>query len=90
MSKYEWTDANTRVIVAPLRVPQFAEYFLQDTGLKAAAITSDGDKLREEFGISSDPPFGVAIENGRTQGTFVTFDDSEPKGQLQSLGWVKP
>ena len=88
MQKYKWAEG-TKIIVAPVRVPEFAKQFLDDTGLKATAITSDAESLRKTFNMNADPPNGVAIENGRVRQSFIAFDDSQPKTGLKELGWIE-
>jgi uncharacterized membrane protein YphA (DoxX/SURF4 family) len=90
MSKLNWA-ADVTVIALPVRVPRFAEAFLHDTGLKA--MTSlDWQKLKAVFPFG-DPPYGVAIENGREKGPVQHFDDedsgTEPAATLKQLGYVQ-
>jgi uncharacterized membrane protein len=88
MHKYKWADG-VKMIVAPVRVPEFAQQFLNDTELHADAVTADGEKLRELFNIKADPPNGVAIEHGRVKASFVAFDASQPSTGLKELGWIQ-
>jgi hypothetical protein len=90
MSKLHWASDVT-VIALPVRVPRFAADFLRDTGLKA--VTSlDWQKLKAVFPFG-DPPYGVAIENGREKGPVQHFDDedtgAEPAATLKQLGYVE-
>lgn len=81
------TWKNVRIVGIPTRVPQFAKQFLNDTGLKAV-LTSDVEKLKGRFPFG-DPPFGVALENGRQQEAFVFFDDTQPVKGLRERGYIQ-
>jgi len=85
MSKWSWRDV--KVIAVPTRVPQFAQQFLNDTGLKAP-VTSDVAALREVFKFN-DPPYAVALEHGRQKEAFIAFSEAEPEGGLRKLGWIE-
>jgi uncharacterized membrane protein YphA (DoxX/SURF4 family) len=85
MSKLNWK--NTRVIGIPTRVPQFAAAFLHDTGLRAG-ITNDVQPLRSLFKFV-DPPYGVALVNGRQKTDVANFDESEPAKTLRKIGFVE-
>ena len=85
MSKLKW--GGTQVISIPTRMPQFAESFLKDTKLQAGT-SPDGKLLRETFKFV-DPPYGVALDNGRQKATVVNFEESEPAKTLKSIGYVE-
>lgn len=85
MAGYNWLD--TTVIAVPTVNPQFAPGFLQETGLKAE-LSSDADKLKEAFPFG-DPPFGVAVENGRQKQSFITFEGDQPEAGLRALGFIE-
>jgi uncharacterized membrane protein YphA (DoxX/SURF4 family) len=85
MAGYSWNDV--KIVAIPTRVPQFANQFLADTGLKAE-VTSDFALLKEKFPFQ-DPPFGVAIENGRQRESFIYFDDKQPRAGLEKLGYIQ-
>ena len=85
MAKLSWKD--TKVVALPTRVPQFAAAFLHDTGLQA--VTSlDVQTLRQTFKFV-DPPYGVALKNGRQKAAIANFDDSEPAKTLREIGFVE-
>ena len=85
MAKLNWKD--TKVVALPTRVPQFAAAFLHDTGLHA--VTSfDAEKLRQTFKFV-DPPYGVALKDGRQKAVIANFDDSEPAKTLRGIGFVE-
>lgn len=85
MSHFNW--GNTRVVGVPVDLPQYAEGFLQETGLKAA-ITSDFPSLKTIFGYTA-YPFGVAIENGREKSPLTQFEQDEPAATLKKLGFIQ-
>lgn len=85
MSKQVWNGVE--VVSIPTRVPQFASQFLSDTGLRAL-VTEDVELLRKTFTFT-DPPYGVALENGRQQAAFIVFDEKEPEASLKAMGWIR-
>ncbi|MFL6351237.1 MAG: MauE/DoxX family redox-associated membrane protein [Bryobacteraceae bacterium] len=87
MSKLNWDD--TRIVAIPTVNPQWAASFLHDTGLKAST-SLETDKLRKAFQFV-DPPFGVALEDGRIKETFgqAQFNAPLPEPDLKRLGFVK-
>lgn len=85
MTGYKWKDV--RVIGIPTRVQQFANQFLNDTGLKAD-ITLDQDALRAVFKFQ-DPPYGVALERGRQKAAFAIFDKEQPVKGLREIGFIE-
>src|SRR5437764_7695995 len=87
MSKLNWDD--TKIVAIPTVDPQWAKSFLHDTGLKAST-SLEKDKLRKAFAFA-DPPFGVALENGRVKETFgqAKFSAPSPEPDLKRLGFVK-
>ncbi len=85
MSKYQWKGV--RVIGVPTAQPRFAAGFMKDTGLKAP-LSPDAVALKKLFPYI-DPPFGVAIENGRQKASFIFFDANEPVGGLKKIGFVE-
>lgn len=85
MSKLNWKD--TKVVAIPTRQPQFAGAFLHDTGLKAG--TSFDDKLLRQTFKFVDPPYGVALHNGRQKATVGDFNEEEPAKTLRQVGFVE-
>jgi uncharacterized membrane protein YphA (DoxX/SURF4 family) len=85
MAKLNWKD--TQVVSLPTRVPQFAASFLHDTGLKAG--TSNDLKLMRETFKFVDPPYGVALEDGRQKVAISSWDESEPAKTLRQIGYVQ-
>lgn len=87
MAKLNWGD--TRIVAIPTHDPQFAASFLHDTGLNAST-SLETDKLRKAFTFV-DPPFGVALVDGRVKETFgqAQFNEPSPEPDLKKLGFVK-
>lgn len=87
MAKFNWNDA--RVIAIPTTEPQFAPSFLHDTGLKAGT-SLETQKLRNTFKFV-DPPYGVALVDGRQIAAYgqAQFNVPSPKADLEKLGFVR-
>jgi len=87
MSKLNWGD--TRIVSIPTANPQWAASFLHDTGLKAGT-SLELDKLKKGFPFV-DPPYGVALVDGKVEKTFgqAQFNVPLPQPDLQKLGFVK-
>ncbi|HLH43854.1 MAG TPA: MauE/DoxX family redox-associated membrane protein [Bryobacteraceae bacterium] len=97
MSAYRWKDV---VIVGiPTRQPQFAGAFMRDDPPPAGqaprplkgVVSLDLQKLKAVFPFG-DPPYGVALENGREIGPVQSYDDddagTEPAATLRKLGFI--
>jgi hypothetical protein len=85
MAKHTWKDV--RIIGLPTRVPRFAQYFMDSTGLKGKN-SPDHESLKKLFPFG-DPPYGVALENGRMKAGLQRFDAEEPEAALRQLGWIQ-
>jgi uncharacterized membrane protein YphA (DoxX/SURF4 family) len=87
MSKLNW--GNTRIVAIPTVNPQWADSFLHDTHLKAST-SLELDKLKKAFPFV-DPPFGVALDDGRVKKTFAQaqFEPPLPEPDLKKLSFVK-
>ncbi|MFZ0595031.1 MAG: MauE/DoxX family redox-associated membrane protein [Bryobacteraceae bacterium] len=87
MAKLNWE--NTRVVAIPTTQPEFAAAFLHDTGLKAGT-SLETERLRKVFKFV-DPPYGVALVNGRETEAFgeAQFNVPSPKAQLEKIGFVQ-
>ena len=84
--KLHWKDDVT-VIGIPTRDQRFAAAFLHDTGLKA--VTSlDLELLKKTFSFG-DPPYGVALRDGRQISPVPTYDGSEPEDTLRKVGYIE-
>lgn len=86
MANYRWKD-NVTVIAIPTTEARWAASFLNDTGLKAAT-SLDVETLRKVFPFG-DPPYGVAIENGREKAPIPHYDEPEPGETLRKLGYIE-
>lgn len=67
LASYNWQ--NVRIVAISTVNPQWGPQFIAATGLKAG-LTPDVAKLREVFKFT-DPPYGVALENGYQQAAFT-------------------
>ncbi len=85
MSQLAWGE--TRVVAVPVEEAQYAQAFLDESGLKAK-VTSDVQKLKDVFGYKT-YPFGVALENGREKAPLTQFEGDEPAATLRRLGLVE-
>jgi uncharacterized membrane protein YphA (DoxX/SURF4 family) len=87
MSTLDWGD--TKLVSIPTINPQWAAAFLHDTKLKAST-SLETEKLRKAFAFV-DPPFGVALEDGRVKETFAQaqFTAPLPQPELRKLGLVR-
>jgi hypothetical protein len=87
MSHLNW--GNTKVVGIPTNDPEFAKDFLNDTKLKAQTSLETA-KLRKAFPFVN-PPYGVALVDGRVKATFGINDfyPPLPEPQLAKIGFVK-
>lgn len=87
MSKMDW--GSTKIIAIPTNAPQWAASFLHDTGLKAGT-SLELDKLKKAFPFKTDPPYGVALENGHEKGAVPRYgSNGEPETTLRALGMLQ-
>jgi len=85
MAKLHW-KSDVTLIGIPTVMPRFAAAFIHDTGMNM--LTSlDVEPLKAVFPFG-DPPYGVALENGREKGPVSHFDDAEPADTLRKLGLI--
>jgi uncharacterized membrane protein YphA (DoxX/SURF4 family) len=84
MSKMNWGD--TKVVVVPSRVPQFAHDFLHDAKL-TAGVSNDLELLKKTFPYVSTPA-AVAIEDGREKVKVAQFGDIEPEATLKKIHFI--
>ena len=87
MATLTWGD--TKIVGIPTHDPQFAADFLQDTRFKADTSVETA-KLRKAFPFV-DPPYGVALVDGRVKQTFAQaqFNEPLPEPDLKRLGFIK-
>lgn len=74
------------MVAIPVEQPQYAEQFLQMTGLHAL-LSRDFEPLKKVFGFSGYPS-GVALQNGREKALLTQFEDAEPAASLKRLGFI--
>lgn len=82
---HQW--GNTKVVALPIGQKDFAPGFLTNTGMKAD-LSYDVAPLRQVFPFQ-DPPYAVALENGRAKATLNRFDEAEPAATLRQLGFIQ-
>jgi uncharacterized membrane protein YphA (DoxX/SURF4 family) len=87
MGTYQW-KSDVQVVGVATRVPQWDEAFMKDNNFKGL-VTKDLQKLKSVFPFG-DPPYGVALENGRQIGVVSHYEeDDEPRTTLKKLGFVE-
>ncbi len=89
MAKLKWAS-DVRIVGIPVSMPRFAASFIHDTGLKMQT-SLDLDELKKIFPFG-DPPYGVALVDGREIGPVSHFDEGtgpEPGNTLRKLGFVE-
>ncbi len=84
MAKMNWGD--TKIVVVPARVPQFAHEFLHDAKL-SAGVSNDLELLKKAFPYVSTPA-AVAIEDGREKAKISQFGDIEPEATLKKIQFI--
>jgi uncharacterized membrane protein YphA (DoxX/SURF4 family) len=85
MAGYRWK--NIRIIAVPTARGEFASQFLDGAGWNAA-ISTDVEKLRQSFSFG-DPPYAVALENGRLIAAIAIFEGEEPRATLKRTGFIE-
>jgi hypothetical protein len=86
MSTYKW-KSDVTLIGLPTNDPQWAASFLHDTKFNAKT-SLDTKQLRELF-VFPNPPYGVALDNGRVKGNLSHFEKPDPQPELKALGFVE-
>jgi len=87
MARQAWTGV--RVIAVATAQPRFAGDFLRASGLRVG-VSSDADLLRARFPFT-DPPYAVALVNGRPAATFNSgqLEGAPYYGVLRKLGFIR-
>jgi len=85
LGRHRWKDV--RLLSTATTQQQWAQVFLNETKFHAA-LTAEVKKLRETFQFT-DPPYGVALDNGRQVAAFPFFDSKEPETTLRKLGFIE-
>jgi hypothetical protein len=83
--------SDVSIIGIPTNDGRFGEGFLSDTGLKAlkAKTSLDLGILTKVFPIPGDPPYGVALDNGREKGSVTHYEGPELADSLRKLGFIE-
>ena len=85
LAALDWGD--TRVVATAVELPQFAQQFLAETGLRAV-VTPDFETLKKAFSYRA-YPYGVVVVDGRERASLTKFEDDEPASTLRRLGVVR-
>jgi hypothetical protein len=87
MAKLHW-KSDVTIVGIPTAMPRFAPAFIHDTGLNMKT-SLDLDTLKKVFPFG-DPPFGIALENGREQGPVAHYNEgNEPAESLRKLRLIE-
>ena len=86
MAKLHW-KSDVTIIGIPTTEAHFAAAFIHDTGLNMKT-SLDLEPLKKIFPFG-DPPYGVALDNGREQGPVAHYEGSEPVDSLKKLGLIE-
>lgn len=86
LARHKWHDVSIYAVATVN--PHWGPAFLKATGLQAALTSDPIATLRQSFHFSTDPPFAVAVEDGRQIEKFPIFDEGEPSSSLRRLGWI--
>lgn len=88
-STYHW-KSGVQFVSVPTVNPKWGAGFLKQTGFKSllALDPLDLKVLRDTFKFT-DPPYAVALEEGRLVKSLPFFDETEPRKTLKSMGWIE-
>jgi hypothetical protein len=78
---------STKRIAIPTGMKDFARGFLNDSKFDAQ-LSHDLDPVKKVFPFK-DPPYAVALENGRAKALLNRFDETEPAATLRQLGFIQ-
>jgi uncharacterized membrane protein YphA (DoxX/SURF4 family) len=84
MAKLNWRGV--QIIGVATEQPQFAQYFMDSTGLRAP-VSIDLALLKRAFPFTS-APYAVAIENGREKEALADFEPRRMAERLRKIGFV--
>lgn len=85
LASLNWGD--TKVVGVATEQFRFARGFMQEAGLQGG-LSADAAPLREVFPFT-DPPFAVAIEDGRQRLSITGFTSEKPFQELKRLGFAQ-
>ncbi len=84
MAKLAWRGV--KIIGVPTEQPQFAQYFMDSTGLRAP-VSNDLAALKKAFRLGA-TPYAVAIESGRQKAGLSDFDPQRLSARLREIGFI--
>jgi hypothetical protein len=85
LASLNWGD--TKVVGVATEQFRFARQFMQEAGFQGG-VSEDVAPLREAFPFS-DPPFAVAIQEGRQKLSITAFTSEKPFQELKRLGFAQ-
>ncbi len=85
MAKLPWNDV--RIVGIATEQPQFAQYFMDNTGLRAP-VSNDLALLRKTFSFST-TPYAVALVDGRQKEALSDFEAGRLEAALRSIGFLR-
>ena len=84
MAKLAWRGV--KIIGVPTEQPQFAQFFMDSTGLRGS-ISNDLVPLKKAFHFTS-TPYAVAVESGREKALISDFDPQRLSARLREIGFI--
>ena len=84
LAKHDW---HADFVGVPTEDADLAAGFVDDSGLQNVKLSPDVDALKEQFPFG-DPPYAVAIENGRVKEHFMFFEEPALGEKLRAIGFV--
>jgi hypothetical protein len=75
------------VIGVPTTQAQMAPGFVRISGFPMR-LSPDNTMLRGIYKFG-DPPYAIALENGRQKAVLPIFDEAEPAGTLRRIGFIE-
>lgn len=85
LAKHTWKSV--RLIAIPTTQQQWGDVFVRETKIPAE-VSLDVKPLREVFSFT-DPPYAVALENGRQVAAFTFAVDKEAEDELRKRGFIE-
>jgi hypothetical protein len=86
MGTYNW-KSDVKVLGVPTRMQQWGDAFMSDNKFNGVT-TNEAKKLKDVF--PGDTPYGVALENGRSIGMVLHYEENdEPRPTLKKLGFIE-
>ena len=85
MSKYKWQATLVGVATEDVDLEMG---FIEDTSLRDVKLTHDVKTLREALPFEN-PPYAVAVEDGRVTERFLFFEEPDLGEKLRELGFIE-